>query len=560
MYMTGKNWLSCGAAVALAATLATAPVPAVAFADGANAVSEQAASVDWAKLANGTYTVSVSAKQTPAATSDSVMNSALTKTANLTVKDGTYRLQLQIGSVFGGYLSAVDQFGSFTKGSEPTGGTQRVWTSPDSQNGSAADFTITLNEQTKSTGLVALRFTAPKMEGYTPSAAIQIDTSSVKVVKLDQPAPPVNPGGGSEGGNPGGGTNPGDPSDKPSENPSDPAKVPGDKTAAVKFVSPTSGKDVTAHMAGMVGTTAGYTAKADGTFDVFLVIAKKSADMFAGATYGDDGKAAEVSEAADGSKIYKFNVASVTSPFRVKWKVTAGPHSEVATDVVLDVQEAPKPDPEPSPKPDPDPTPGPVAPAPDPTPKSDPAPAEQPKQAQGMQVGHSYRIPINFTKTGTGTASMAGQYFGDNAVVIPRADGTLEVRFSTNRPDYITSLTYGGVAASVVSESAGSREYSIVVPRSDKDTTVNLSMTISAMNNMTVSADMHLYLSDAKDLGEGSNFHATSNKTGTVPSNSAVTGAPQTGDANAPAAAGAVTLASALAAAGAAVFTRRRAR
>lgn len=554
MYMTGKNWLSCGAAVALAATLAIAPVPAVAFADGASAVSEQNAGVDWAKLANGTYTVSVSAKQTPAATSDSVMNSALTKTADLTVKDGAYTLRLQIGSVFGGYLSAVDQFDSFTKGAEPTGGPKRVWTSPDSQNGSAADFSIVLSEQTKKTGLVALRFTSPKMMGYAPSAAIQIDTSSVKVVKLDQPTPPVKPGGGSEGDNPGGGsgttpgggTHPGGSSDQPS----DPAQIPGDKTAAVKFISSSSGKDVTSHMAGMVGTTAGYTAKPDATFDVFLVVAKKAAALVTGATYGDAGKAAEVSEAADGSKVYKFNVASVTKPFRVTWKVTAGPHSEVVTDVVLDVQEAPKP--EPGPKPDPTPKPAPI------DPKPAPVPEEQLKQAQGMQVGHSYRIPINFTKTGTGIASMAGQYFGDNAVVIPRADGTLEVRFSTNRPDYITSLTYGGVAASVVSESASSREYSIVIPRSDKDTTVSLLMTISAINNMTVSADMHLYLSDAKDLGAGSNFHATSGKTGTAPSNSAVTGTPQTGDAHASAGSGVVTAVSALAAAGAAALTRRR--
>ena len=168
-------------------------------------------------------------------------------------------------------------------------------------------------------------------------------------------------------------------------------------------------------------------------------------------------------------------------------------------------------------------------------PTADPATTTDNTQATTQakfQVGHVYTVPITITKSGSTETSMAAQYFGGSANVRPLANGMFDVRFTTNRPDYIESVSYQGTAATVTYESSSTREYSIRIPRTESDTTIPLSFVVTPMKQMgggPVTADMHLYLSRATDTGGDSGQVATSN-----PSSTGST-VPKTGDSLAPA-------------------------
>ena len=134
-------------------------------------------------------------------------------------------------------------------------------------------------------------------------------------------------------------------------------------------------------------------------------------------------------------------------------------------------------------------------------------------KSKDFETGHVYSVPIYFTKAGTDETSMASQYFGGEAYVRPQSDGTLNVRFATNRSDYIESVTYKGTEATVTSESGNTREYSINIPKSQSDTVIPLSFVVKPMREMgggPVTADMHLYLSQASDQGSDTGQVATS--------------------------------------------------
>ena len=83
------------------------------------------------------------------------------------------------------------------------------------------------------------------------------------------------------------------------------------------------------------------------------------------------------------------------------------------------------------------------------TPSGGTTPSENNQGSQGasqsgLQVGHVYAVPLVFKKGGSSEVSMSDQYFGDAAYVRPLADGRYDVRFTTNRADYILGLTYNG--------------------------------------------------------------------------------------------------------------------
>ena len=145
--------------------------------------------------------------------------------------------------------------------------------------------------------------------------------------------------------------------------------------------------------------------------------------------------------------------------------------------------------------------------------------------AKTFEVGHTYQVPIAFKKTGSSEDSMSGQYFGDTALVRPQADGTFKVSFSTNRPDWITGLTYKGAAVA-----SNNGEYTITIPAATADTVLNIGMTVKPMGNANVTADMHLYLTRATDLGTGKDSQtASSGKTG-ANGTSTSKSLPKTGD------------------------------
>lgn len=164
---------------------------------------------------------------------------------------------------------------------------------------------------------------------------------------------------------------------------------------------------------------------------------------------------------------------------------------------------------------------------------------------QGFQVGHTYQVPVSWLKHNSTEESMAAKYFGDTALVRPQSDGTFKVSFSATSEgaNHIISLAYNG---SDLAKSGN--QYTVSIPKADSDTVVPISMTIKEMEQLgggAQIADMHLKLSQAKDLGTGQdNAVASSSKV-----------LSQTGD-NVAGVAGAT--AAAAVAAGAAVVARRR--
>ena len=164
---------------------------------------------------------------------------------------------------------------------------------------------------------------------------------------------------------------------------------------------------------------------------------------------------------------------------------------------------------------------------------------------QGFQVGHTYQVPASWLKHNSTEESMAAKYFGDTALVRPQSDGTFKVSFSATSEgaSHIISLAYNG---SDLAKSGN--QYTVSIPKADSDTVVPISMTIKEMEQLgggAQIADMHLKLSQAKDLGTGQdNAVASSSKI-----------LSQTGD-NVAGVAGAA--AAAAVAAGAAVAARRR--
>lgn len=164
---------------------------------------------------------------------------------------------------------------------------------------------------------------------------------------------------------------------------------------------------------------------------------------------------------------------------------------------------------------------------------------------QGFQVGHTYQVPASWLKHNSTEESMAAKYFGGTALVRPQSDGTFKVSFSATSEgaNHIISLAYNG---SDLAKSGN--QYTVSIPKADSDTVVPISMTIKEMEQLgggAQIADMHLKLSQAKDLGTGQdNVVASSNKI-----------LSQTGD-NVAGVAGAAAVAAV--AAGAAVVARRR--
>lgn len=164
---------------------------------------------------------------------------------------------------------------------------------------------------------------------------------------------------------------------------------------------------------------------------------------------------------------------------------------------------------------------------------------------QGFQVGHTYQVPASWLKHNSTEESMAAKYFGDTALVRPQSDGTFKVSFlaTSEGVNHIISLAYNG---SDLAKSGN--QYTVSIPKADSDTVVPISMTIKEMEQLgggAQIADMHLKLSQAKDLGTGQdNAVASSSKI-----------LSQTGD-NVAGVAGVAAVAAV--AAGAAVVARRR--
>ena len=168
------------------------------------------------------------------------------------------------------------------------------------------------------------------------------------------------------------------------------------------------------------------------------------------------------------------------------------------------------------------------------------------KAEQGFQVGHTYQVPVSWLKQNSSETSMAAKYFGDTALVRPQSDGTFKVSFSATSEgaSHIISLAYNG---STLAKSGN--QYTVSISKADSDTVVPISMTIKEMEQLgggAQVADMHLKLSQAKDLGTGQDSMVASSSTTMA----------QTGDVAA-GVAGAAAVA-ALVAGGVAVASRRR--
>ncbi len=177
--------------------------------------------------------------------------------------------------------------------------------------------------------------------------------------------------------------------------------------------------------------------------------------------------------------------------------------------------------------------------------------------AKGLQQGHVYAVPLIVRKSGSSDTSMANQYFGDAAYLRPLADGTYDVRFTTNRADYVLSVMYNGQEIGVSSTQGNTREYRLILPGGQTDRVLPITMKIKPMEELgagPVNADLYLYLTQANDRGGDTGQMAPQSKdSGTLTpqaasvvaasSTSKVTGTAKTADSGLAGAAGCVALA-----------------
>ena len=303
----------------------------------------------------------------------------------------------------------------------------------------------------------------------------------------------------------------------------------------VKFINVSTGAE---SMAAKFMETSAMVVYTDGAYSVTITPTEQGTQFLTAVAY--NGKPA--TKNADGS----FTISGVPAINKDLTVSVTMPGSTVDMGVRLDASSLPTASGEPitpeQPKQDPadgngntNTNPGAATTAPD---------AQQAEQ--GFQVGHTYQVPTSWLKHNSTEESMAAKYFGDTALVRPQSDGTFKVSFSATGEgeSHIVKLTYNGAELA-----KSGTQYTVSIPKTDSDTVVPISMTIKEMEQLgggAQVADMHLKLSQAKDLGTGQDS--------VVASSSKVLS--QTGDnlADVAGAAGVV----AVVAAGAAVAARRR--
>lgn len=126
----------------------------------------------------------------------------------------------------------------------------------------------------------------------------------------------------------------------------------------------------------------------------------------------------------------------------------------------------------------------------------------QQEAAVKFQRGHTYQVPIDFLKHNSSEVSMADQYFGDTALVRVSDDGTmLNVGFAATADGmtHIISLAYQGATLS-----PSGTQFTVSIPYTESNVVLPISMTIKEMQELggpAQTADLHLYLTQAKDLG-----------------------------------------------------------
>lgn len=126
----------------------------------------------------------------------------------------------------------------------------------------------------------------------------------------------------------------------------------------------------------------------------------------------------------------------------------------------------------------------------------------QQEVAVKFQKGHTYQVPIDFLKHNSSEVSMADQYFGDTALVRVSDDGAmLNVSFAATADGmtHIISLAYQGATLS-----PSGTQFTVSIPYTESNVVLPISMTIKEMQELggpAQTADLHLYLTQAKDLG-----------------------------------------------------------
>lgn len=139
----------------------------------------------------------------------------------------------------------------------------------------------------------------------------------------------------------------------------------------------------------------------------------------------------------------------------------------------------------------------------------------QQEVAVKFQRGHTYQVPIDFLKHNSSEVSMADQYFGDTALVRVSDDGTmLNVSFAATADGmtHIISLAYQGATLS-----PSGTQFTVSIPYTESNVVLPISMTIKEMQELggpAQTADLHLYLTQAKDLGTNAgSLSASSSRT-----------------------------------------------
>ncbi|QKF07431.1 hypothetical protein HLV38_04335 [Berryella wangjianweii] len=190
---------SVAAMIAAGMTLggaALAATPHAAYAAEAGEKAVAADKLDWTKLADGEYAVKVNGRMVTDVSKPSMMDSnSIAHDTTLTVKGGEYYLSLTFKGAIpksgdkpeSGFLTKVEKWASYTANQNPENlnpkpAIETLWSSTKPE-GEVARLTVKLTADEVKNGMFALRFTTPAMGSNTPTAAIVVDTASVKLVK-----------------------------------------------------------------------------------------------------------------------------------------------------------------------------------------------------------------------------------------------------------------------------------------------------------------------------------------------------------------------------------------
>ena len=423
-------------------------------------------------LLDGTYTVEVNLMQADDTSKSSMASGAFDTKQNLVVRDGQYKLSLEIGTIkiasITGYVGQIDYFPEWTKnGTKITakGNAIKCWSA--SKKGDAGPAAVPVLDNAIKSGFVLVQLHSDQMPVSPQKAAFKINWGTLTLVSLAQEGQSSadSPSKGSSSSeNAGNSSNSSDASGEDAQASVDKSKLKSSlKNARAALNRGGKAESVTAALADAVEAARVVYDDANATqsqvdSQVKLLDAATSKYTLS--------KDEAVSADNAGNSANAGNSGSSSSANATQQPGSSSGAAQNGAAVRTQATDG----------------------------------------TESFQVGQTYTVPIQFTKTGTDETSMANQYFEANAEVKVLDGGKYEATITTNRSDYVTQIKYNGEALKAGAENGTKRGYTMTVPAAKSDTTYKLSMAIKPMQEMgggDVDADLHMRYSQAVNKATG---------------------------------------------------------